>query len=324
MPVYRHLQRCLGAALLLIMLVGCAAAPPILPDYRPAEASTVKLEQVPFYAQERYQCGPAALAMSLGASGIDVQPDVLVPKVWVPALKGSLQAEMIATARRYGRVPYVIEPRLAALLAELDANHPVLVLLNLGWNFYPIWHYAVVIGYQPEQDKLILHSGTIENQILDTRAFLDDWDKAENWGLVLLAPGSLPAAGDAHRYLDAVAGLEQVQPQAAEPAYAAATRRWPEAEAAWLGLGNTRYAQNDFNGAANAWRALLKRQPQAAVARNNLAQLLAEQGCRNKALAAIDTALTHASAELQAHLRTTRANILALPEPAQACPAELL
>src|SRR5699024_5111248 len=139
----RRARRFLAGGLALLaalLLAGCAGNPPQLADYlAPDDTAPVVLRDVPFHAQEAYQCGPAALAMWLGPTGIDVAPATLKPKVWIPELKGSLQAEMVATARRYKRVPYIIEPDLPALLAELRGDHPVLVLLNLGWNIYPIW-----------------------------------------------------------------------------------------------------------------------------------------------------------------------------------------
>ena len=70
----------------------------------------MELGSTPFFAQDRYQCGPAALATVLVADGVDVTPDELVSHVYIPERKGSLQAEIIATTRRYDRIPYVIEP----------------------------------------------------------------------------------------------------------------------------------------------------------------------------------------------------------------------
>ena len=40
----------------------------------------VELTEVPFYPQKEYQCGPAALATALAASGVEVTPDELVPQ----------------------------------------------------------------------------------------------------------------------------------------------------------------------------------------------------------------------------------------------------
>ena len=78
--------------------------------------------------------------------------DELVAQIYLPERKGSLQPEIIAAVRRYDRVPYRIEPALPALLAELRAGRPVLILQNLGLRSLPRWHYAVVIGYSATAD----------------------------------------------------------------------------------------------------------------------------------------------------------------------------
>ena len=56
---------------------------------------TVQLS-VPFFAQEEYQCGPAALAMLLNYSAVDVSPEELVPLVYVPDKQGSYPLEIVA------------------------------------------------------------------------------------------------------------------------------------------------------------------------------------------------------------------------------------
>src|SRR3569623_1363896 len=119
----------------------------------------VELDAVPFFPQERYQCGPAALATVLAWSGAAVTADQLVPQVYLPARQGSLQPELLAAARRYQRLPYVLEPDLAALLREVGAGHPVLVLQNLGLSWAPRWHNAVVVGYDLARDEVVLRSG---------------------------------------------------------------------------------------------------------------------------------------------------------------------
>lgn len=45
-----------------------------------------------------------------------------------------------AAARRHGAVAYVLPDRLDALLEEITAGHPVVVLQNLGLQWIPSWH----------------------------------------------------------------------------------------------------------------------------------------------------------------------------------------
>lgn len=258
--------------------------------------------------------------MALQTSGVDVAADSLTPRLYIPKLKGSLQAEMVAVVREYNRLPYRIAPTLDALLAELRAGHPVLVLENLGWNFYPVWHYAVVIGYLPAKDQLILRSGTTRRLVVDTRDFLDDWGKGQNWGLLVLRPGELPSDDTWQRYLRAASGLEAAgKMHAAGLAYSAATQRWPDTAAAWLGLGNTQYAQHDLGAARRSYQQALQHKRDDPVIRNNLAQVLAEQGCKQAARKQIDRALAVAPENMRSALQDTQAGIRALPDAGQTC-----
>lgn len=291
-------------------LVGCAARGPVLTDRVGAHTAPVLLTDTPFFAQERYQCGPAALAMMLQASGVESAPAELVDEVWIPELEGSLQAEMAATARRQGRMPHVIQPDLGSLLAELRDGHPVLVLENLGWNIYPIWHYAVVIGFDPVEDVMVLHTGVDRAKRVATADFLEDWSKAERWAMVLLEPGKLPAGDEPGRFLRSAVALEESDhSDMARRAYEAATRRWPDQPAAWLGLGNAYYQLGDLSGAAKAYRMMLKRFPDAAPAHNNLAEVLAASGCREQALEHAEQAVQASDGDMQKVARKTRAAI---------------
>ena len=91
------------------------------PDGLPAAA---EIAATPFFAQEDYQCGPAALAMVLTHAGRAATPEALAPQVYLPARKGSLQAEMLATARRHQLVAYPLAPQLEDLLREIAAGNP--------------------------------------------------------------------------------------------------------------------------------------------------------------------------------------------------------
>src|SRR5690606_31071454 len=126
----------------IVALSACATRPSELAA--PANAhlpERVELAHVPFFPQEDYQCGPAALATVLSASGVDVTADALTRQVYLPGRRGSLQTELVAATRRHGRLPYRLEGGLPALLAQVDAGHPVVVLQNLGFKRWPRWHY---------------------------------------------------------------------------------------------------------------------------------------------------------------------------------------
>ena len=85
---------------LLLCLSGCAAIPEHVGEL-PADAS-LDLDGTPFFPQERFQCGPAALTTVLVASGADVSLDAVVDQVYLPGREGSLQIELTAAARQIG------------------------------------------------------------------------------------------------------------------------------------------------------------------------------------------------------------------------------
>ena len=250
-----------------------------------------EIASVPFFPQDEYQCGPAALAMVLAWSGLAVEPADLTEKVYTASLKGSLQPAMIAGARRSGRLAYVISGT-ESLIREIAAGHPVIVLQNLGLSWIPVWHYAVAVGYDTPRDDVMLHSGLNARQRLSMPVFQNTWARAEDWGLLVLNPGALPATAVEGKFVEAVIGLEKAkQPAAAVDAYRAALSRWPHNLAAMMGLGNSYYALGDLNNSEAAFRQATAAHPREGAAFNNLAHALLAQGRREDALAAAQKAV---------------------------------
>ncbi len=242
------------------------------------------LEDVPFFAQDEYQCGPAALAMMLNQRHINATPEALKERVYIPERKGSLQVEMVAAARDQGMLVYPLVPELQAILTELDAGNAVLVMQNLGLSWFPQWHYAVVVGYDLNTQELILHSGLQEAKRDPFKLFLRTWQRAENWARVVMPADQLPATAEALPYLRAASDLEQTgKLDSAKDAYQTALIRWPEEPAARLGLGNVAWQQDDRSIAVAHFSELTRQFPQLDAGWNNLVTGLNEMGCKNAA-----------------------------------------
>src|SRR3990167_9056683 len=221
-----------GGFLLLIFLIasGCTT---LQTDRIRATANAfpqpVELTTVPFFPQEEYQCGPAALATVLNGTGVSITPEQLVQQVYLPERRGSLQLEMIGAARRHGRIPYVLRPELESLLAEVTSGNPVLMLQNLSFWWYPKWHYAVVVGFDLKSDRLVLRSGREERHEVPFKVFERTWRRSDYWAMVVLSPERLPFTAEEIPYVRAVAPLERLSrwPETAL-AYATALTRWPK------------------------------------------------------------------------------------------------
>jgi hypothetical protein len=307
--VYRR-RPALGLLAILAIAGGCA---PLQTDrlLRTAEAfpQPVELTAVPFFPQSEYQCGPAALATVLNWSGVETSAEALVPQVYLPARQGSLQVEILAGARRHGRIAYVLPPHLEALLSEVASGHPVLVLQNLGLSWSPTWHYAVVVGFDLPKNELVLRSGTEARHRVPLHTFERTWARGEYWAVVVLPPGRLPHTAEEQRYLAAVITLERTrQWDVTATAYEAALKRWPKSLGAWLGLGNSRYGLGDLAAAAQAFRRATELHPSAAPAFNNLAQTLLESGQLDEAAKAADRAIELGGPHLDVY-RETREEI---------------
>ncbi len=195
-------RKLLIAGLLAIGLAACARPQAPVVSGVSDLAPRISLTAVPFHPQaERSDCGPAALAMMLGWSGIDTDPRALAPAVYTPGREGTLQSDIIQASRRAGRLALKVRS-LRDLLAELDAGNPVLVLQNLGFARFPVWHYAVAMGYDLEDATLFLHSGRKARHAMNFKAFEASWQSSERWALTITRPDRLPAT------LDLALGLE--------------------------------------------------------------------------------------------------------------------
>jgi len=262
-----------------VVCASCSINPSLQLSTVVASPTAIELTEVPFYPQEAHHCGPASLLTVLEASGIEAGYESIAERVYVPGLTGSLQAEMTASVRHFGRIAYPLPPEPGALLAELAGGRPVLTLLNLGLPSRPYWHYAVVIGFDPAANWVVMRSGTERRLTTKAPVWLRQWDWAGRWAIALLRPEEWPAQPDRDRLLQALADFEDAaDPAAAGAAWRNAIDHWPGEPHAWLGLGNAAAMQDDWEGAETAYRRVLALAPEHLPARINLASSLHEAG----------------------------------------------
>jgi hypothetical protein len=305
--------RIVGAAAIL-MLAGCAALLPqseaVRIKWPAALADRIELTEVPFFAQQDYQCGPAALAMVLGVAGLDVTPDALVPKVYLPQRQGSLQVEMVAAPRSYGRVSWRLAPRLEDVLREVEHGTPVVVLQDYGLWPVRIWHYAVIVGFDRATAKVVLRSGDRQRLELPLAVLEYTWKPSGYWSMVALAPDRIAATASEAEWAEAVAAMERVADRsAARTGWRTLLARWPSSLTGAIGLANMAYAERHLDEAEQVLRRALSAHPDSAVALNNLAQVLSERGQHAEALQLADAAIARGGA-LRDAIEQTRAQIV--------------
>lgn len=303
------------AGALAALLAGCAQLVPQTVALRGAWPEgvprTVELTSVPFFPQEDYQCGPAALATVLAYTGTDITPDPLVKQVYVPARNGSLQLEMLAAARTYGRVSYELAPKYSDLLREVAAGNPVVVLQDVGLMspLIPEWHYAVVNGFDYPSGTIYLRSGTKPRHEMPFTYFEREWRAGGYWAMVVTPPDRIPATATQDGWVKAVIAMSRVGgPDAARKGYEAALARWPGDLPSTIGLANIHNDRGDHASAIALLRAAHAKHPQSAIVMNNLAQALSDAGRNAEALALIEK-VSDPHSPFAAEIRSTRALI---------------
>jgi len=277
----------------------------------PAIKGSAELQGLTHFPQEDDQCGPASLATLLAFNGIQVSPEQLRPHIYIPEKGGTLKVELVARARQYGLIAYTLAPQMKDILLELDAGHPVLVMQNLGLRSLPKWHFAVAIGYDLKQQKILLRSGPDIRYPTDLTLFKQTWDNADNWAQVILPPDRLPATATLPRYMQAANSLEQLDLlDSAFIAYQQAAEHWPDRATPLLGLGNISYRQQRHTDALSYFQRYIETSADPAPGWNNLAYALQAAGCNTAAIQAIRCAVTIAPDQpvYKASLRELSAN----------------
>jgi len=153
------------------------------------------------------------------------------------------------------------------------------VLVNFSVKAIPVWHYAVVVGYDLDKGEVIVRSAGRSRDAWSFSFLEFFWRDSNYWSMLALAPGRLPATAREAESAAAAAALEQAgRPREARETYRALLARWPDNLTGLIGLGNVEYALKDRTAAERAFRRASEAHPQSAAAFNNLAYVLAESG----------------------------------------------
>ncbi len=143
---------------------------------------------VPFFPDDKDQCGPATLASVLTFWGVPTDPQDLRKEVYRPRLGGTLPMDLLLAAQTRGLDAAIYAGGLDDLKAELAAGHPLVAFLNLGSSLFPQGHYVVVTGYDDRRRGVYIHSGPLRDDFVSYERFLRSWEKTGRLTLLVL-PG---------------------------------------------------------------------------------------------------------------------------------------
>ncbi len=314
------LARLLAGVFLVLMLAACSTpqTQALRSSVHSHLATHAELRDVAYFSQEENQCGPASLAMAFYSAGLNITPEQLKDYLYIPDKQGSLQIEMLAATRRNGLLAYLLRPQLQDVLTEISAGNPVVVLQNLGLSWYPIWHYAVAIGYDLNTQEIILRSGSTQRLLMPFTTFEHTWARSHYWAMVALPAFRIPQTATPAYYIQSIAALQHSSPSTdVAAAYSAAMFRWPDSLLAKIAAGNYAYKRGDLKLAEHIFLTAAQEHPDSAAAFNNLAQALSDQGKHDAALRAIQRAL-EIGGSLESVMRNTLTEIEQKKRAAQA------
>ena len=259
----------LNVLLVLFFVSGCATQ-----SYQSSELKDVKssfiMEDVPFISGQEYHCGPSSFSMILKYLDYPLDDDQSVSMLYTPEKKGTHQQDIIIAARRLGLLSIPIKS-FDDIIIEIDDYRPILVFKNLSLNWAPLWHYAVVVGYDLTEQEIILHSGENEFEHVSFRRFKRMWERTDNWAYAFSYPEDIPKTATEHNTLKSIASLEMIgKNNEALLSYEAVLERWKNSLGALIGLGNVHYNKGDYLQSYNYLKKAHELSPHQEAVKHNL------------------------------------------------------
>ena len=140
---------------------------------------------VPFFPQEKNQCGPASLASILQFYGIETTPDEISNEIYLPRIKGTLNIDLVFYARSKGMNAEAYHGDMADLKKRISEERPLLLFLNLGLKVFPAGHYIVVTGFDDKDKIIYAHSGSASDKPIRYSEFIRAWERGDFWTLLV-------------------------------------------------------------------------------------------------------------------------------------------
>ncbi len=167
--------------LIFTILIFCSCAPK---SGITASNNAQYIKQVPFYPQEKYQCGPAALAGVLNYWGVDVTPQEIAEEIFCESARGTLNIDMVLYAQRKGLQAKYYRGGIEDIKRKISDGFPMIALVDFGFMAsYQVNHFIVVIGFS--EHGVIVNSEKYQGRLLSWRDFEKAWKKTHFWTLFI-------------------------------------------------------------------------------------------------------------------------------------------
>lgn len=172
----RRDRRSLCLFFLMIIILSCAST-----AFHYKDEENVLIANVPFFPQEKYQCGPAALAGVLNFWGEKISPEDIAQEIYSPTAKGTLNLDLLFYAQKRGLQAQQYQGSLEDLKKNISGGIPLILQVDFGFLVYEQTHFLVVVGYNSQ--GVIVNSGVEKGKFIPTSSFLRIWAKTKYWTL---------------------------------------------------------------------------------------------------------------------------------------------
>jgi predicted double-glycine peptidase len=167
--------------LLLFILGACSTTNSFLEPENQENISYRLIDNVPFFAQSNFQCGPSSLAGILNYYGKNISPSQIAEQIFKEKVKGTLSIDIVLYTRNQGFIAEWYRGGLQDLIENIDNRIPLLVMIDIGLGPVQKPHYLVVVGYEPK--GVIVNSGAHQHQIIPWNRFQNQWNRLNFWTL---------------------------------------------------------------------------------------------------------------------------------------------
>ncbi|MDA0836869.1 MAG: C39 family peptidase [Planctomycetota bacterium] len=165
------------------------------------DASAHYINGVPFIRQQRFFCGPAAIAVVEQFNGRDVDQSEIAEQVFAKSIKATLTLDFHLYAKEQNLWSQQVKT-LDAIKAWIRQGVPVIALMQVGPPIVRQHHFIVMIGFDDSRGQFITHDAYLANRIISYRKFTKQWSRARHWALVMAPPDHVTWPLDAAGYND--------------------------------------------------------------------------------------------------------------------------
>ena len=114
------------------------------------------LYEVPIIAQEKYKCGPAAMAMILRYWGFLVTQEDVARTIWLSEAKTTLTTSLELYPAQFGLQAKIITPSLDLIKENISNGVPLIILMPKSKKDS---HYVVLVGFDDKRSHVLIHGG---------------------------------------------------------------------------------------------------------------------------------------------------------------------